>query len=64
MKIIYDKNKFWDVQFSSFMSIVDKRKAFDQVVTEEEKVEKLICSLPLSFEPLVIVSSMTNMSFH
>lgn len=43
------------------MSIIDELASYDQVVNENEKASKLIRSSPQSFEPLSIISSMTNM---
>lgn len=63
MAIPLDQNKSWDSLLSNFRGIIDEYVAFDQTVSEEGKAAKLIRSLPLSFEPLGIVSSMIIMIF-
>lgn len=46
------------------MSIIDDLASYDLEVTENEEVFKFFCSLSVLLEPLGIVTSMTNISFH
>lgn len=46
MKISFDENMCWDKQVSNCMDIIDELAVLDRSVSEEEKVAKLIRSLP------------------
>lgn len=61
--ITFDEKKSLEESCLHVHGIIDELGAYDQTVMDAEEVLKLIRSLPKSFEPLSIVSNMSNMSF-
>lgn len=59
----FKEGQSWESHISSFMSILDELAAQDQVMTESEKVTKILRTLPSSFDALAMASSLNENSF-
>ena len=61
--IVFDESKDWNSHVSSFLTICEELATYDAEVTETEKTSKLIRSLPASFSPLAMISTITSTTF-
>ena len=61
--LVFEDNKSWIEHVSSFLRICEELATYDVELTETEKTSKLIRSLPSSFSPLAMVSTMTTTTF-
>ena len=60
--LIFKENGNWDKHVASFLTTVVELPTYDAELSESEKTSKLIPSLPSSFAPLAMVSSLQDLN--
>jgi len=61
--LVFDEKKSWHDHVTKFLTIVGEFSTYDEDMPEKEKVSRLIRSLPHSFNPLAMVSTLMDTGF-
>ena len=57
------EGKDWQVHLACFLSVIDELSALDHVVSDQDRLTKLLRSLPNSLESVTVACSLNNLTF-